>query len=50
MEKVVTWKGKPIEEFTREELIEVINSLATALEQEQAAHRTTLDILVPSKA
>ena len=43
--KVVTYLGKPLEQMTREELIEAINYLANQLELERSEHARAMDIL-----
>ena len=40
-----TWAGKPIEQLTREELLDVIASLLTATRIGRDNHLRTLDLL-----
>lgn len=41
---IITWNGKPLEDCTREELIEAARYLNKQLEQERKMHKTTREI------
>ena len=45
MNKISTYRGKPIEKMTREELIEALNFLANDAENERKEHARQLDVL-----
>lgn len=38
------WMGKPLTDYTKEELVEIVNTLGREMESERARHRATLDI------
>lgn len=48
--KIVLWMGRPIEELSREELIDAVNLMAGQVEAERQMHMHTLDILGPQPA
>lgn len=43
------WKDRPVEDLTRDELLEVIAYLGRQVESERELHRRSLDMLVPSR-
>ena len=45
MDKIATYCGKPIEQMTREELIDALNFLASQLTAEREEHAHQLDVL-----
>lgn len=45
MDKISTYRGKPIEEMSREELIDALNFLANDSKQEREEHIRQLDVL-----
>lgn len=43
-DKIATWRGRPIESLTREELIDALTVLAAQLSQERAAKQAELEM------
>ena len=44
MDKISAYRGKPIEQMTREELIDALNFLASQLTAEREEHARQLDV------
>ena len=47
--KVAFWMGRPIEDLSREELLEVIDALAARLSAQGREYHRTLDVLAGVK-
>lgn len=46
MNKVISlWRGKKLDEYSKDELIEIVIELGTSLEQESHEHSRQLDVL-----
>lgn len=43
--KISTWRGKKLDEYSKEELIDIVVELGQALEQEHHEHNRQLDVL-----
>jgi len=48
-ETQMLWKGRPVEELTKEELVEALSWAVRMIEEERKLHRHSLDILVPKR-
>lgn len=44
-EIISTWQGKPLDQYTKDELIEIVIELGQSLEQEHHEHSRQLDVL-----
>lgn len=40
------WRGKPIEELTKDELMEAIITIATGVERDRRHHREAMEVLL----
>ncbi len=50
MSEVIYWRGEPLADMTRAELIGVIHELAEREDRQRAEHKRRLDFLLATKA
>ena len=48
-DEIVLYRGKPLTDYTKEELIEIVKELGRTWLRDQAQHKKDLDMLVPTR-